>query len=204
MLTGDKELTYYEYWLTKSSWEADRAIQLIVDYVKLTRGWQKSECYSDFESGIKNKLISEMSEEEALGIFENKALNPAGHDRFTGEYMEATLSIEHSRIKPKEYIGWVYSKGYQIPYEFKAFIGIVEAEKVYNSKELDRMDRQVCQGIARTIWYYESTMEIEKMIDHKAIQVFGSGRLHSRDVTLRRWLSEVDTRKNKTGPKKKT
>jgi len=66
----------------------------------------------------------------------------------------------------------------------------------------EAIDKEVCQGIAKTLWDGKPDMTIEEMRDHKAIQVYGSGKLYSGDTTLRRWLSEVDQRKVKTGPKK--
>lgn len=202
-MTEHEELTYYEYWLAKKTWNAVWAIQLIADYMKFTRSWEQGDDYSNFINGIKSKIEALISEEKAWHIFANKAVKPEGHDRFTGEFKEEELCLEHSIVEPKEFIKWVHSKGYQIPYEFKLFIGIEEKEEKITQKTEERMDKAVCQGIARTLWSIYTKMNIEEMLYLKAIQVYGSGSLYSTDTTLRRWLSEVDPRKVKTGPKKK-
>ena len=90
-----------------------------------------------------------------------------------------------------------------MPHEFKVLIGIEESVETLNEKQQQQRDREVCQGIAKTLWDAYPDMTIEDMLDRNEIQKYGSGKLYSRDTTLRRWLSGVDLRKDKTGPKKK-
>lgn len=197
------ELTYHEYFLTKRSWDAEFAIQLIVDYAKFTRAWELSDNFSTFVSGMRSKIISQISEDKAWHIFTVKAVNPAGFDRFTGEFIEEQLCIERSIVDPKEFIRWAHSKGYQMPYEFKCFIGVEEKEEKMTEKTEERIDRAVCQGIGRTLWDIYPNMTIEEMQYLKAIQVYGGGKGYTGEGTLRRWLRVYDPRKVKTGPKTK-
>jgi len=202
-MTDAGRLTYYEYWLTKKYWNAEFAIYMLFDYMKHQRGWEASDDYMSAMKFFLDKIKAQMSNEDAEHVFGIYATEFGGWDEVTERYIEAGVDIEASQVKPNEFLQWAYKKGYQLPYEFKAFIGIYEKESNLNTKEQDRIDREVCQGIARTLWDYHPGMEIEEMVDHKAIQIYGSGRLHSRDATLRRWLSEVDPRAVKRGRKKK-
>jgi hypothetical protein len=101
------------------------------------------------------------------------------------------------------FIEWIYSKGYQIPYEFKVFIGIEEKEVRMNQKDAERIDKAVCQGIGRTLWDLYPDKTNEELQYHDAIHNFGGGKGYPTDTTIRRWLSAVDPRTIKKGRKKK-
>jgi len=196
-----EELNYYEYWLTKKEWTAHWAIRLVTDYLKMTRSWKAYEDADDVVSTIYNDLKSRMNEDEASHIYGKRTVLDE-KDRF-GNWVPIGIDMDESRVWPDRFIKYIQDKGYQIPFEFKAFIGLDENEEVLNVKQQQAHDRATCQGIARTLWSIYPEMTIEEMQYHKGIQLFGSGTLYSTDTTLRRWLSEVDPRKVKTGPKKK-
>lgn len=202
-MNDHNELTYYEYWLTKKVWNASNAIQLIADYIKFKRPWESHENYFNFVNTIKNEIKTQLFEEKANHVFTLRTVSvDDGYDEITGQWIEKELDIDESDVKPKEFIEWVHSKGYQIPYEFKVFIGVEAKDPIINQKQHDYIDKLVVQAIGKTLWDEHPDMTIEDMQYHKAIQLYGAGRLHSSDSTLRRWLSAVDTRKNKRGPKK--
>lgn len=54
-----------------------------------------------------------------------------------------------------------------------------------------QIDKLLCQAIARTLWDEHPHMTIAAMTEHKAIQIYGGGKLYSGKNTLRDWLSEV-------------
>jgi len=57
----------------------------------------------------------------------------------------------------------------------------------------EQIDKQVCQGIARTLWDQDPTFTIKALTQHPAILRNGNGGLYS-SKTLHAWLSEVDPR----------
>lgn len=197
------ELTYYDYWLTKESWLLGLGIRLIADYVKFIRAWERSEDYSQFLTGLIDKINNQIVEDRPEQIFSAIAYNSNGQGTNVDKLSINHFNPERSSVYPKEFLEWVHGKGYPMPYEFKVFIGVEEPADSLNEKQRQRIDKEVCQGIAKTLWGVYPDMTIEEMIDRREIQIYGSGKLHSRDTTLRRWLSEVDPRKVKTGPKKK-
>lgn len=202
-MTEKEELTYYEYWLTKEEWTAHWAIRLVTDYIKVKRSWEAYEDDNDVVSTIYNDLKSRMNEDGASHIYGRRNILH-DIDRFdNNRWVPRELDMDESKVWPDRFIKYIYDKGYQIPYEFKAFIGLDEKEDALNEKQQQKHDKAACQGIARTLWSIYPEMKIEEMQYHKAIQVYGSGKLYSTDTTLRRWLSEVDPRSVKTGPKKK-
>lgn len=70
----------------------------------------------------------------------------------------------------------------------------------------NQIDKLVCQGIAQTLWDIDSSLTIEQMIQHKAIQKYGNAVLYKKPETIKSWLRMVDPRKDdeKPGPNKKT
>lgn len=202
-MTDSGELTYWEYWLTKDVWDARMAIQLIVDFNKFKRAWHCGDNNWKVNEILHDDIENKINGEKATYLFTKWNTTEARYDKESGLWEEAKIVIDQSDLHPRKFIEWLYAKGYSIPYEFKVFIGIEESVEVINQKMQEKIDKEVCQGIARTLWDIYPKMEIEAMVDEKAIQIYGSGRLHSRDTTLRRWLSEVDPREVKRGPKKK-
>lgn len=71
----------------------------------------------------------------------------------------------------------------------------------------EQIDKQICQGIARTLWGEYPDLTIQALIKHPAIRKNGNGAQY-KEKTLRGWLSEVDPRsaEAKTGrpPKPKS
>ena len=201
-MTSSNQLTYYDYWLTKEVWPAVFAINIVFDYFKFGRLYDKCDDYDHVRDNFKNELENKMGHEDAKHMFSKRAFAANEYDEH-GDWIEGKLNVLNSDVRPNKYITWLHSKGYEMPYEFKVFIGLEEGIELINEKTQQKIDKAVCQGIARTLWSIYPEMIIDNMQYEKSIQVYGSGKLYSTDTTLRRWLSEVDPRKVKTGPKKK-
>jgi hypothetical protein len=69
-----------------------------------------------------------------------------------------------------------------------------------------KIDRLVCQGIARTLWDIDISITVKDMTNRKAIQVYGNGCKYKDPKTVPGWLSEVDPRPEdkRRGPKRKS
>jgi hypothetical protein len=196
------ELSYYEYWLSKKSWPAWRAINLVIYYLKLRRSWEPYEIYEDVSDTLYNQIAQRLSSGETRGIFTNYIYS---HDiDGAGNWIPREIDLNESEVAPAKFIEWAHACGYPLPYEFMVFIGVEETVERPNKKLQDRIDREVIQGIARTLWDEDPKMTIEQMQDHKAIQIYGSGKVCCADGTLRRWIGEVDPRTAKRGRKKKS
>jgi hypothetical protein len=57
-----------------------------------------------------------------------------------------------------------------------------------------KIDRMICQTIARCLWDEYKDISIEAMKKHAAIRIYGNGRSYYGKNTLRGWLSAVDPR----------
>jgi len=202
-MSNSEELTYYEYWLTKKYWNARFAILMLFDYMKHKRGWEVSDDYMSVMESFHNKFKAQMFNEDAKHIFGMLATEVERWDEASDKWIETEVDTDDSQVKPKEFLEWAYKKGYQLPYEFKQFIGIVEVEKRITQRVAERIDKAVCQGIGRTLWDEYPEMTNEDMQYHPAIQIYGGGKGYPADTTLRRWLSKVDPRTVKKGRKKK-
>jgi hypothetical protein len=202
ILEQHQELTYFEYWLAKDVWSLTNAIWLLTMYYILQRSWGDAEDFGSMVDSYRSKILRELISEDAKGVFLKRHARCKGFDS-NDIWAEDAIVEEESYVKPREFISWVHDNGYLLPFEFKAFIKVEEKVKSLNEKQQQRNDREVCQGIAKTLWDIYPDMTIEDMQYRKEIQVYGSGKLYSTDTTLRRWLSDVDQRKVKTGPKKK-
>ncbi len=196
------DLTYWEYWLTKEVWHARDAIQLIADYIKFSRGWDRCDECREVNNRVSADIESKMNDDLVKDIFRKRTHEVAKYDE-ADNWLEGKVILDDSDVYPLKYLEWVHSKGYPMPYEFKVFIGVEEKETVLTPKAEEMVDRMVCQGIGRTLWDLYPDMTIEEMQFHKAIQVYGGGKGYPGEGTLRRWLRAVDRRKVKTGPKKK-
>lgn len=195
------ELSYYEYWLSKDIWPASRAVSFIVDHHLFRRSWEPHEVHSDIRESVRNKLLKLMLDEEARVIFNQRSVADP-HYNEAGVYIEEQLAEEESDVKPREFLTWLNGHGYSIPYEFSVFISVEGKEPKMTERELNTISKKVCQGIAKTLWDINSKMTIGEMCEHPAILNYGDGKLFGPDTTLHRWLSEVDPREKKTGPKK--
>jgi len=200
-MTSDRQLTYYDYWLTKEVLQADHAINIISNYFTFGRLFDSCDDYDHVRNSFRNELVHKMAHEDAKKIFSKRTVEATGYGK-GGDWVEGKLNTYESDVIPKKYIEWLHDKKYQIPYEFKQFIGLEEDDKALNEKEQQRIDKAICQGIAKTLWGIYPDMTQEEMVYRKEIQRYGNGKLYSADTTLRRWLREVDIREVKTGPKK--
>lgn len=65
----------------------------------------------------------------------------------------------------------------------------------------DRIDKLVCQSIARTVWQIDSNIHPSHMAKSKFIQLYGNGKLYTDEDTVKNWIAEVDPQKSerKTG-----
>lgn len=92
----------------------------------------------------------------------------------------------------------------EIAPEDKAFVAsLVKGDFRHRNQKIDKW---ICQAVARTLWDEQPGMTIEDITKHKAIQIYGNGRAWSGKDTLRNWVKVVDTRspEDKTGrPKTK-
>lgn len=70
----------------------------------------------------------------------------------------------------------------------------------------DRLDKLVCQAIARTLWQIDPNIHPAHMAKSKFIQRYGNGKLYTDENTVKNWIAEVDPRKSerKTGRPLKT
>lgn len=84
-------------------------------------------------------------------------------------------------------------------------IKIETLDKKFELKYDQRIDKPVCQGIARTLWDIYPDTTLKDMSNHNAIQMYGNGRHYKDPKTVPGWLSEVDPRPEdkRRGPKKK-
>ncbi|MCM0084457.1 hypothetical protein L4X63_23035 [Geomonas sp. Red32] len=197
-----EELSYYEYWLTKDVWRGDLAVDIVIGAYLLNRSWTADDDMHQEATNLRDGIIKKLGYEDAKAVFLKRSERPSGYDH-NGDYQEAKIVLQNSDFHPKKFLAWLYDKGYDLPYEFKAEIEKEDAELPMRQRLRGSIDKEVCQGIARTLWDSSPDMTIEQMRDHKAIQVYGSGKLYKGDNTLRGWLREVDPRTHKTGPKKK-
>jgi hypothetical protein len=202
-MTDSEKLTYYEYWLNKKYWNAEFAIYMLFDYMKHKRGWDVSDDYMSTMKSFHDKMKKQMFDQDAQHIFGMVSAEVEGWDEVTDTWIETELDTEGSQVKPKEFLEWAHKKGYQLPYEFKEHIGIVETETKMTKKDAEGIDKAVIKGIAKTLWDIHSDMTNEDMQYHPAIQGHGGGKGYPADTTLRRWLSDVDPRTDKRGRKKK-
>jgi hypothetical protein len=201
-MDNNSELSYFEYWLSKELWSLTNAIWLLTMYYILQRSWAETDDFESIVNSLRSKILNELITEDARYIFSKRHVRCKGFDS-NDIWAEDSIVEEESYVKPKEFISWSYNNGYSIPFEFKVFIEVKDKVELVNEKQQQKIDKPVCQGIARTLWDLYPEMTIEDMQYRKEIQVYGSGKLYSTDTTLRRWLSEVDPRKVKPGPKKK-
>ncbi|MDD2231124.1 MAG: hypothetical protein PHY48_17190 [Candidatus Cloacimonetes bacterium] len=195
------ELSYFEYWLTKDTWSCSIAVSFIVNHHMFQRSWEQHEVFNDIRASFKSKLVNTIGSEDAIHLFRKRSVEP-DRDADFDYFISGMLNVDDSDIKPKEFLEWLNSKGYEMPYEFKVFIGIEEKEKQMTEREQNNIAKKVCQGVAKTLWHAKPDMTIMDIREHHAIQNFGDGKLFDSDTTLHRWLSEVDPRKKKTGPKR--
>ena len=193
-------LTYYEYWAAKEIWNLCHAIDLLYDICQFKRPWKVTEdsftVYSDFF----REMTAQLLKDDADAVFAKKTTVLDGRDG-EGNYIPTGLNAPICEVYPNKFIVWAHSHGYQLPYEFKLFVGLQEIEPRLTQKAEERMDKAVCQGIGKTLWDIYPKISNEELQYHNAIQVYGAGR-YTGDTTLRRWLSEVDPREKKRGRKK--
>lgn len=57
-----------------------------------------------------------------------------------------------------------------------------------------KLDRELCRAIASTLWLEHPTMTITEVTKHKAIQLYGNGKLYEGPETLRNWIRDLDPR----------
>ena len=77
-----------------------------------------------------------------------------------------------------------------------------DAPKPINGRHRDdEVNKQLCQGIALTLWDIDPQIHPAHMAKHHAILMYGNGRLYKGDDTVRGWINEVDPQKivRKTG-----
>lgn len=195
------ELSYFGYWLTKEVWTGPVAVSFIVNHHMFKRSWDQSESYNNIRETFRSQLVNLMGNREAVHMFQKQTIIASHYDDFDIMVPEQ-LDIDECDVKPKDFITWLHSKGYDMPYEFKVFIEVEEKEPKMTEREQNNVAKKVCQGIAKTLWHAKPDMTITEIRDHHAIQHYGDGKLFDSDTTLHRWLSEVDPRKKKTGPKR--
>jgi len=195
------ELSYFGYWLTKEVWSGSRAVSFIVNHYVFHRSWESHEVYDNIQQAFRNKLINLMGSAEAEHVFMKRSVIASHYDDFD-IYVSEILDIDESNVIPKEFLTWLNGKDYDMPYEFKVFIEVEEKVPKLTEREQNNIAKKVCQGIAKTLWHAKPDMTIMEIREHHAIQRYGDGMLFDSDTTLHRWLSEVDPRKKKTGPKK--
>ena len=136
------------------------------------------------------------ADERALGY-------EAAVDRHTKRHREAVAGLERcveQRVFDRQKLDSVYVTIFSLERFCKLnylpkpefwFPG--ESNEVVTPPRREQIDKQVCQGIARTLWDEHPDLTIQALIKHPAIQKNGNGALY-KEKTLRGWLSEVDPR----------
>jgi len=78
------------------------------------------------------------------------------------------------------------------------------ASELIDTKYDPKIDKLVCQGIAKTLWDIDPELTIKAISNHRAIQVYGNGKQYKDPKTVSGWISEVDPRSSakKRGRKK--
>jgi hypothetical protein len=165
------------------------------------RSWEQNEDYNIVRESYRSKLVNLMGSNDAAHIFIKRTIKVEHYDDI-GMYVPNMLELDESDVDPKEFICFLNKHNYFMPHDFKTFIGKEEKSIPLTEREQNTIAKNVCQGIAKTLWDINPEMTITDMCLHSAIQNYGDGKLFGLDTTLHRWLSEVDPRKKKTGPKK--
>lgn len=197
-----KELSHYQYWLTKDVWPLGRAIVFVLNHFLFNRSWEACEDFDKVVEVFYQELMFKLKQDEARYVFTKISVIPAGYDS-NGDYSESRIDIDNSDVTPKHFIHWLSANGYVIPYEFKVFNGEEEEAKILTIREQDLICKHMCQAIAKTLWDIDPNLSIKDIRENKAIQQYGDGKLFDMETTLHRWISEVDPREVRRGRKRK-
>ena len=201
-MESDSKLTYYDYWLTKQVWGAEHAVNIITNYYVFGRLFDSCDNYDQVKKRFRDDLVYKMTHDnDVKDMYAKISVTKAGYNKM-GDWVDSEVVLENCDVIPSKFIKWLQDNKYPLPYEFKVAIGEEKGDPHLNEKEQQRVDKAVCQGIARTLWEIYPDKTQEDMLYRKEIQLYGNGKLYSADTTLRRWLREVDPRETKTGPKR--
>ncbi len=129
----------------------------------------------------------------------------------TGEY-DIELKMDRSYVLIDSMIKFVLNDiggDWQLQNELRELVqidGKLEPMADLDGKYDPKIDKHVCQGIARTLWDLYPSMTLKDMANHRAVQVYGNGGQYRDPKTVPGWLSEVDPRpeEKRRGPKKKS
>jgi len=165
--------------------------------------YYETDCY--FINGIKeiekNDLI--LMEHSGKAIIDYLRINEYSFNNITDENDESFKQAPKTRYStPKQKIPeeYVTIKSMKLP--------VLRIENlITTSAELDNLknpsnhkakqnqiDKELCQAVARTLWYIYPTMTIEAITKHKAILNYANGSIYTGKNTLRDWIREVDPR----------
>lgn len=196
---NNEDLSYFEYWLTKDRWQLCTAIRLMVQYYKYNKTWKLYEDEDVAVSKYHDDMLNKLTSARGTNVFKNYLYETKIQSKEGVEYINK-LNIYETIIDPKEFILWLLINNYKVPYEFESYVGGYDPEPILNQRQQDTIDKESCKRIAQTLWDIYPDMTIEDIVNHRAILVYGSGKLHEN--MLRRWVSQVDPREKKRGRKK--
>lgn len=76
-------------------------------------------------------------------------------------------------------------------------------DELWNKLQPSQSARLVCRYIASQLWENDSTITIEQMKKHDAIQVYGGAKFYAGKNTVRDWLKDLAPSRTPGRPKKK-
>lgn len=97
MMTSDRQLTYYDYWLTKEVLQADHAINIISNYFTFGRLFDSCDDYDHVRNSFRNELVHKMAHEDAKKIFAKRTVEATGYGK-GGDWVEGKLNTYESDV----------------------------------------------------------------------------------------------------------
>ena len=161
----------YDFVVKHGHWTIGEAVRYLVTYkLRDNRYLNKEEVdaaygksYSDHVELVKRYINSN-------DISLNKVYYVEDSDEIALEYGPYNaLSVEQSKVKPLDFIIWSNQLGLPLPEEFK--VKLPDYNKgdaaLFNDVPLnisdEKLDRLLCQAIAKTLWFIYPKMTIEEV-----------------------------------------
>lgn len=195
-------MEYYEMLINAGCMKVSELIIVTIPILMKSHTWNIEDRILDVYESKRKYILGIFNRPMKIGYITEECITTA----FTSDLKEK--DPDKILIGTQEFFQIIYDDlvlyNSYIPDEIYTILGIPNGNTKTNQINIRDLDKAVCQGIARTLWHIEPTITIEKIWNHKAIQIFGNGQQYKDPKTLRSWISEVDTRENKRGRKKKT
>ncbi len=120
-------------------------------------------------------------------------------DEFCENWSEEETDSSTVMVNVESFVSWAYDKQIPMPNEFLVRIGKNTPSE--NIKKAD-LDKHGCQVIAQTLWCLYPEMTNQDIREHETVRRYGHAKDYNEDSTVRKWISEVDPREKRRGPKK--